>query len=58
VNRSLEAAQRLNAGLLVAARRGRDGVRALKVGSVASYLLNNSTVPIAIAPPPPEAGPA
>ncbi len=54
----VEAAQRLNAGLLVAGRRGPDGIRALRIGSVASYLVRNSTVPIAIVPPPPETEPA
>ena len=54
----VEAAQRLNAGLLVAGRRGRDGIRALRIGSVATYLVRNSTVPIAIVPPPSETEPA
>jgi nucleotide-binding universal stress UspA family protein len=54
----VEAAPRLNAGLLAAGRRGGDGIRALRIGSVASYLVRNSTVPIAIVPPPPETEPA
>jgi nucleotide-binding universal stress UspA family protein len=42
--------QRVNAGLLVVGRRGAGKVRALRMGSVASYLVTNSTIPIAIIP--------
>jgi nucleotide-binding universal stress UspA family protein len=44
-------AQRLDAGLLVIGRRGEGTVRALRIGSVASYLVTSSPVPIAIIPP-------
>jgi nucleotide-binding universal stress UspA family protein len=46
-------AQRLDAGLLVVGRRGKGTVRALRIGSVASYLATSSTTPIAIIPPAP-----
>jgi nucleotide-binding universal stress UspA family protein len=46
-------APRLNAGLLVVGRRGQGRVRALRIGSVASYLVTSSPVPIAVIPPPP-----
>jgi nucleotide-binding universal stress UspA family protein len=44
-------AQRLGAGLLVTGRRGKGTGRALRIGSVASYLVTSSPVPIAIIPP-------
>jgi nucleotide-binding universal stress UspA family protein len=44
-------AKRLDAGLLVIGRRGKGTVRALRIGSVASYLVTSSPVPIAIIPP-------
>jgi nucleotide-binding universal stress UspA family protein len=44
-------AQRLDAGLLVIGRRGKGTVRALRIGSVASYLVTSSPVPIAVIPP-------
>ena len=40
-------AERLGASLIVVGRRGTGGVRALRMGSVASYLVTNSPVPIA-----------
>jgi nucleotide-binding universal stress UspA family protein len=46
--------QRLDAGLLVVGRRGTGKIRALRMGSVASYLVTSSTVPIAIIPPIPD----
>jgi nucleotide-binding universal stress UspA family protein len=46
-------AQRLDAGLLVVGRRGKGTVRAVRIGSVASYLVTSSTTPIAIIPPAP-----
>jgi nucleotide-binding universal stress UspA family protein len=42
--------QRVSAGLLVVGRRGAGKVRALRMGSVASYLVTSSAVPIAIIP--------
>jgi nucleotide-binding universal stress UspA family protein len=47
-------AQRLDADLLVVGRRGEGRVRALRMGSVASYLVTSSPVPIAVIPPPPD----
>jgi nucleotide-binding universal stress UspA family protein len=44
-------ARRLDAGLLVIGRRGKGTVRALRMGSVASYLVTSSPVPIAVIPP-------
>jgi nucleotide-binding universal stress UspA family protein len=49
----VDLGQRLDAGLLVVGRRGTGTVRALRIGSVASYLVTSSTVPIAIIPPAP-----
>jgi nucleotide-binding universal stress UspA family protein len=46
----VDLSQRVNAGLLVVGRRGAGKVRALRMGSVASYLVTNSTIPIAIIP--------
>jgi nucleotide-binding universal stress UspA family protein len=46
-------AQRLDAGLLVVGRRGKGTVPALRIGSVASYLVTSSPIPIAIIPPAP-----
>jgi nucleotide-binding universal stress UspA family protein len=43
-------AERLGASLIVVGRRGTGGVRALRMGSVASYLVTNSPVPIAVIP--------
>jgi nucleotide-binding universal stress UspA family protein len=50
--------QRVNAGLLVVGRRGAGKVRALRMGSVASYLVTNSTIPMAIIPLASDAGPS
>jgi nucleotide-binding universal stress UspA family protein len=47
-------AQRLGAGVLVVGRRGAGKVRALRMGSVASYLVTSSPVPIAVIPPAPD----
>jgi nucleotide-binding universal stress UspA family protein len=46
-------AARVGAGLLVVGRRGKGTVRALRMGSVASYLVTSSPVPIAVVPPMP-----
>jgi nucleotide-binding universal stress UspA family protein len=46
-------AQHQGAGLLVVGRRGQGTVRALRMGSVASYLVTSSPVPIAVIPPAP-----
>jgi nucleotide-binding universal stress UspA family protein len=54
----VDLAGRLNAALLAVGRRGKGTVRALRMGSVASYLVTNSPVPIAIIPPPPSAEPS
>jgi nucleotide-binding universal stress UspA family protein len=43
-------AERLHAGLVVVGRRGTGGVRALRMGSVASYLVTSSPLPIAVVP--------
>jgi nucleotide-binding universal stress UspA family protein len=45
-------ADRLDAALLVVGRRGKGTVRALRIGSVASYLVTSSPVAIAVIPPP------
>ena len=50
--------ERVNAGLLVVGRRGAGKVRALRMGSVASYLVTSSTIPIAIIPLAPEVEPS
>jgi nucleotide-binding universal stress UspA family protein len=49
----VDLADRLEAGLLVVGRRGEGTVRALRMGSVASYLVTSSPVPIAVIPLPP-----
>jgi nucleotide-binding universal stress UspA family protein len=49
----IDLSHRLGAGLLVVGRRGEGTVRALRMGSVASYLVTTSTVPIAVIPPAP-----
>ena len=49
----IRLAERLDAGLLVVGRRGSGGVRALRIGSVVSYLVTASPVPVAVIPPPP-----
>jgi nucleotide-binding universal stress UspA family protein len=54
----VDLSQRVNAGLLVVGRRGAGNVRALRMGSVASYLVTSSTVPIAIIPLAPDADPS
>jgi nucleotide-binding universal stress UspA family protein len=51
----VDLGQRLGASLLVVGRRGKGTVRALRIGSVASYLVTGSTIPIAIIPPAPGA---
>jgi nucleotide-binding universal stress UspA family protein len=48
----VDLSHRLRVGLLVIGRRGEGSVRALRMGSVASYLVTNSTVPIAVIPSP------
>ena len=45
-------AERHDAGLLVVGRRGKGTIRALRMGSVASYLVTSSPIPIAVTPPP------
>jgi nucleotide-binding universal stress UspA family protein len=47
-------AEREQAALLVVGRRGSGGVRALRIGSVVSYLVTASPTPIAVIPPAPE----
>jgi nucleotide-binding universal stress UspA family protein len=47
-------AEREQAGLLVVGRRGSGGLRALRIGSVVSYLVTDSPIPIAVIPPAPE----
>jgi nucleotide-binding universal stress UspA family protein len=54
----VDLAHRLNAGLLVVGRRGSGAVRALRIGSVASYLITTSPVPVAVVPPSPDAPPS
>jgi nucleotide-binding universal stress UspA family protein len=44
-------AEREDAALLVVGRRGSGGVRALRIGSVVSYLVTASPIPIAVIPP-------
>jgi nucleotide-binding universal stress UspA family protein len=51
----VDLAQRLGVGLLVVGRRGQATVRALRMGSVTSYLVTHSPVPIAVIPPAPGA---
>jgi nucleotide-binding universal stress UspA family protein len=46
-------AQREQAALLVVGRRGSGGLRALRIGSVVSYLVTASPIPIAVIPPAP-----
>jgi nucleotide-binding universal stress UspA family protein len=48
----VKLAERHQAGLVVVGRRGAGVVRALRMGSVASYLVTNSPVPVAVTPPP------
>jgi nucleotide-binding universal stress UspA family protein len=50
----VKLAERLDAGLLVVGRRGAGDLRALRLGSVASYLVTSSPVPLAVVPPVPE----
>jgi nucleotide-binding universal stress UspA family protein len=44
-------AEREQAALLVVGRRGAGGLRALRIGSVVSYLVTASPIPIAVIPP-------
>jgi nucleotide-binding universal stress UspA family protein len=46
-------AERERAALLVVGRRGSGGLRALRIGSVVSYLVTASAIPIAVIPPAP-----
>jgi nucleotide-binding universal stress UspA family protein len=46
----VKVAERLAAGLVVVGRRGTGEVRALRMGSVASYLVTSSPLPIAVVP--------
>ncbi len=46
-------AEHLGAALLVVGRRGSGRVRALRIGSVVSYLVTASPIPIAVIPPAP-----
>jgi nucleotide-binding universal stress UspA family protein len=50
----VDLAQRAGAALLVVGRRGKGTVRALRIGSVAAYLMTSSPAPIAIIPPSPD----
>jgi nucleotide-binding universal stress UspA family protein len=54
----VDLAERLQVALLAVGRRGKGTVRALRMGSVASYLVTNSPVPIAVIPPRPDGDPA
>jgi nucleotide-binding universal stress UspA family protein len=47
----VDLTERLGVGLLVVGRRGQGTVRALRIGSVTSYLVTHSAVPIAVIPP-------
>jgi nucleotide-binding universal stress UspA family protein len=49
----VKLAERHDAGLLVVGRRGQGVIRALRMGSVASYLVTSSPIPVAVTPPPP-----
>jgi nucleotide-binding universal stress UspA family protein len=48
----VKLAERYDAGLVAVGRRGTGVVRALRMGSVASYLVTDSPVPVAVTPPP------
>jgi nucleotide-binding universal stress UspA family protein len=48
----VKLAERHDAGLLVVGRRGKGVIRALRMGSVAGYLVTSSPIPIAVTPPP------
>ena len=48
----VKLAEQRNAALLVVGRRGGGEIRALRMGSVASYLVTNSPIPVAVTPPP------
>jgi nucleotide-binding universal stress UspA family protein len=48
----VKLAEQHDAGLLVAGRRGGGEIRALRMGSVASYLVTNRPIPVAVTPPP------
>ncbi len=48
----VKLAERHDAGLVVVGRRGKGMVRALRMGSVASYLVTSSPIPVAVTPPP------
>jgi nucleotide-binding universal stress UspA family protein len=50
----VKLAERYDAGLVVVGRRGVGVIRALRMGSVASYLVTNSPAPVAVTPPPAE----
>lgn len=49
----VKLAEREQAALLVVGRRGSGGLRALRIGSVVSYLVTASPAPIAVIPPVP-----
>jgi nucleotide-binding universal stress UspA family protein len=51
----VQLAEHLDAALLVVGRRGAGGLRALRIGSVGSYLVTASPIPIAVIPPAPDA---
>jgi nucleotide-binding universal stress UspA family protein len=48
----VKLAERHDAGLVVVGRRGKGEIRALRMGSVASYLVTSSPIPVAVTPPP------
>jgi nucleotide-binding universal stress UspA family protein len=54
----VKLAERHDAGLVVVGRRGKGVVRALRMGSVASYLVTSSPIPVAVTPPPEGVDPA
>jgi nucleotide-binding universal stress UspA family protein len=50
----VKLAEQHDATLVVVGRRGTGGVRALRIGSVASHLATSSPVPVAVVPLPPD----
>jgi nucleotide-binding universal stress UspA family protein len=47
----VKLAERVDARLLVVGRRGEGQIRALRMGSVTSYLVTSSRVAVAVIPP-------
>jgi nucleotide-binding universal stress UspA family protein len=46
----LNLSDRIGAGLIVIGRRGAGGIRAMRMGSVATYLVSNSPTAVAVIP--------